>query len=73
MEVVRSLPTNARPRIVALLKELLEQAEKGNITGILVYTDMADGSFESARDGMSDRDLMFAMGLLHKRILGKYE
>lgn len=73
MQVVKRLPTDAKPRIVRLIEELLVEARKGNVTGIIVFTEHPDGSFDHHRDGMADNAVCFAMRLIERRMLEKYE
>lgn len=69
---VLSLPTHAHPRIVALLEELLDKAKAGDVTGLFVYTEDADGNVTHWRDGMADHSVIFNLELVKKRILGEY-
>ncbi len=70
---VLSLPTHANPRIVAVLEDVLAKAKAGKVTGIFLYTEDDQGDIEHSRDGMPDNQVIFALELVKKRILARYE
>lgn len=73
MQVVKSLPNDAKPRIVRLLEELLVAARKGEITGIIVLTEDGAGDAQHYRDGIPDHGVVFSLELIKRRVLEKYE
>jgi hypothetical protein len=70
---VLSLPTHANPRIVALLEDTLARAKEGKVTGLFLYVEDENGQIEHSRDGMPDNQVIFAMELIKKRMLARYE
>ncbi len=71
MHVV-SLPTDARPRILKILEDLLEEARRGEITGVCMFVEYADGNWEHTRDGMPDERVCFALDITRARVIGQY-
>lgn len=69
---VLSLPTNANPRIVTLLEELLADAKTGKVTGLFVFHQNDEGVVVHSRDGLSDALVVFWLELIKRRLLGEY-
>lgn len=59
-------------RIVSLLTDLLEQAKRGDITGVFVFSEDKDDCVTHSRDGMSDSLIVFWLELIKRRILEEY-
>lgn len=70
---VLSLPTDAKPRIVAILEELLADAKAGKVTGLFVFHENDEGTVIHSRDGLNDSLVVFWLELIKRRILGGYE
>lgn len=69
---VLSHPTHASPRIVKILEDLLEEARKGELSGICMFTEYSDGRWEHTRDGMPDERVCFALDITRARVIGQY-
>lgn len=72
LRLLKEAKTEDEHEIVPLLEALLVKARAGQISTLMTFSQVKDGTIEYAARGMSDAQLVFWLDVLRARTMGPY-